>query len=325
MTGHDRVRQTAAVGAARIHRSAPAKLNLYLHVTGRRDDGYHELDSLFVFVDVGDRIQVGPAESVTLEVSGPFKDQIPAGPGNLVLKAAQALLDRAAGRLGDRHPRGAAISLTKNLPPASGIGGGSADAAATLQALRELWDLPVADPELMDIGAQIGADVPACLVGRPAQVSSIGDIVEPVSGAPALDFLLVNPLAPVATARVFDMHRETGARFSKIDPIYHAGGGKGARDADELISELARRRNDLEPLARGLAPEVGEVLTLLSALDGCRLARMSGTGATCFAIFESRAGAEAAAAVVGGQRPDWWIAPARTIAEPLGLSIGVGQ
>ncbi|MFQ5535112.1 MAG: 4-(cytidine 5'-diphospho)-2-C-methyl-D-erythritol kinase [Sphingomonadales bacterium] len=323
------MQQTGPLAARGVRCRAPAKLNLYLHVTGRRDDGYHELDSLFVFVDVCDDIAVRPAAAFSLEVDGPFADQIPAGADNLVLRAARLLAEFAHGsfvhdsfvhgRKALGRPGGAAITLTKILPPASGIGGGSADAAATLRALRMLWGLQVTQDELAGIAGRLGADVPACLASRALQVSGIGDVMEPVNAAPDVFFLLVNPGTPLSTPAVFEAYRDRNGAFSRRAPIYGPAGqlrDNGAR-ARDLTDALSSRHNDLEQPALDLAPEVGLAMAVLRTLDGCLLARMSGSGATCFAMFETMAAAATGAAILGERFPSWWIAPARPVPGPF--------
>ena len=256
---------------------APAKVNLALHVTGQRADGYHLLDSLVAFAPFGDRIGLTPAAAPMLRVTGPEAAGVPEGPENLVLRAA-ALAGRTA-----------EITLEKNLPPASGIGGGSSDAAAVLRALG-------AAPEGLE---RLGADVPMCLVPRPARVRGIGEQLEPVT-LPPLPAVLVNPRLEVATPAVF---RALSWRENPPLPELPAFGG-----AVDCIDWLRERRNDLEPPAVALAPVIGTVLAMLRATPGCRLARMSGSGATCFALYATLAEAEAALARVRIARPSWWAA-----------------
>ncbi len=292
--GDGRAACAATASSAALSFPAPAKINLYLHVTGRRADGYHELDSLIAFAGVGDTVTVGPGDDLSLSLIGPFA--MPPAPDNLVLRAARELA-RAAGVKG-----AAAITLTKRLPPASGIGGGSADAAATLRALARLWRLAEEDDALKDLALGLGADVPACLGGKCAFVGGIGERIRPAPPLPPAWLVLANPGVPLATATVF------GARagaFSKPDPFDTA-----AADARELATLLAARRNDLTGAATAQAPAVGEALAALEAQRGALLARMSGSGATCFALFAEAGEAQAAANGVARAHPGWWVAAA---------------
>ena len=279
--------------------AAPAKVNLTLHVVGRRADGYHLLDSLIVFAGVGDVVRVRPSDRLELAVAGPGAAALeaPAAGQNLVERAARALA-AATGRAG-----GAAIELDKRLPVAAGIGGGSADAAATLRALARLWRLEDGAETLRRVAAGLGADVPACLACRPVHVRGIGEVVEPLKGRwPAVHLVLANPGRPLATAAVFAAR--AGA-YGAAEPLIRV-----PATAAGLAGELARRRNDLEAPARRLMPEIGEVLDALAAAPGCLLARMSGSGATCFGLFADRARAAAAAGALARAHPAWWLAAA---------------
>ncbi|WP_448189140.1 4-(cytidine 5'-diphospho)-2-C-methyl-D-erythritol kinase [Azospirillum sp. sgz301742] len=285
---------------APIVEAAPAKLNLYLHVLGRRADGFHELDSLVAFADVGDRLTVSPAaDGPHLTITGPF-----AGP--LIAEAPQSnLVTRAALALAERCGRTATvrIALEKNLPVASGIGGGSADAAACLRALARLWGLPADHPDLHAVGAGLGADVPVCLAGRPAYFGGIGDRLDPAPALPETHAVLVNPGVPVPTPAVFK------ARQGGFSPA--ARFGQAPADAAELAALLARRRNDLTEPALTVAPVIADVLAALEATPGCRLARLSGSGATCFGLYATAGDADAAAARLA--RPGWWVRAARLL------------
>ena len=285
-----------------IVETAPAKLNLYLHVLGRRTDGYHELDSLVAFADVGDRLTVSPAaDGPHLSIIGPFAGALIAeGPaGNLVTRAAIALAERC-GRAAT-----VGITLEKNLPVASGIGGGSADAAACLRALARLWELPADHPDLYTVGARLGADVPVCLAGRPTYFGGIGDQLAPAPAQPETHAVLVNPGVPVPTPAVFKARRHSdippSARFTQAPA-----------DAGELAAFLAERRNDLTEPALTVAPVIADVLAALVATPGCWLARLSGSGATCFGLYATAAEADAAAAQLA--RPGWWVRAARLLA-----------
>ena len=289
----------------RIREHAPAKVNLFLHLVGRRPDGYHLLDGLVAFTRFGDRVEVTAADALSLSVEGPFADQVPAGEGNLALAAAAALRAVLAEGGGSAGP-GAAIRLEKRVPVAAGLGGGSGDAAAVLRALARLWGLP-AGVDLHGLAARLGADVPMCLAGRPARIAGIGDRLVPCPAFPSLPILLVNPRVPLATPDVFRarmVHNGTGGWRDAVPPF-------PTGDADGLLAALVATGNDLTDAARSLVPAVGTVLDALAGLDGCRLARMSGSGATCFALFTDAASAARAARRLRRARPGWWITATR--------------
>ena len=270
---------------------ARAKVNLFLHITARRPDGYHCLDSLVVFPELADFIKVEADDDLNLEITGPFAAGLPVDGRNLVMQAAEILADAAGIKARAR------IELQKALPVAAGIGGGSADAAATLLALRDLWQVPIDCSALHELAVRLGADVPVCLRSRSSLMRGIGDKIADVAALPAFALLLVNPDRAVATADVF---RRLTQPLRAHKPWSGASGG-------DLAPVLNRTRNDLEAAALELAPVVGEVLTDLAALPSCRLARMSGSGATCFGLFDNLAKAEAGAAYLSARRGDWWI------------------
>ncbi len=278
---------------------APAKINLYLHVVGRREDGYHLLDMLIAFAGAGDRITVAPAGDLTLRGDGHFATGVPGGEDNLILKAARGLA-ALAGR-----PPEAAIHLEKNLPPASGIGGGSADAAATLRALEELWGLSIPRSELRGLALSLGADVPVCLHGRASFSSGIGEVLNAAPPLPETWLVLVNPGVPVSTPAVFTARR---AGFSDPAPF-----DTPPADAAHLARLLAERSNDLEIPARALAPEVGTVLEALRRSEDILLARMSGSGATCFGLFGTEKTARTAARNIASAYPGWWVNHSRLL------------
>jgi 4-diphosphocytidyl-2-C-methyl-D-erythritol kinase len=274
--------------------AARAKINLYLHITGRRSNGYHLLDSLIVFAALGDTVEVHGGDDLFLAVEGPFAAAVPQGGENLVVRAAQALAD-AAGVKARAH-----IRLIKRLPAASGIGGGSADAAATLEALARLWKVRPSADDLERIALALGADVPVCLRSAPSFVSGIGEEIVPAPALPDVWMVLANPGVAVATADVF--RRRSGA-FSQ-PARFHAA----PADGKALAALLAERRNDLTGAAMSLAPVIVKLLAHLSRLPGALLARMSGSGATGFALFADAASAEAAAAGLRAAQPAWWVA-----------------
>ena len=288
----------AETGAARVvDVCARAKINLCLHVLGRRRDGYHTLESVVTFAELGDRLTARAAADISVHVAGPFAAAVPAGEANLAFQAARLLAGRAA------PGRGVALTLEKNLPVAAGIGGGSADAAATLRALIELWDLDMARADLEALALALGADVPVCLAGGTVLVGGIGETIAPLPALPGLPIVLVNPGVPLATATVF---RALAGRFGQSRKALAT-----ITTADELLGLLGGCENDLTAPARALVPAIGEGLEFLGARPGVRLARMSGSGATCFALFTDPAAAEAAAAEAVRRHPGWWAVATR--------------
>jgi 4-diphosphocytidyl-2-C-methyl-D-erythritol kinase len=273
--------------------AAPAKLNLYLHVTGRRRDGYHLLDSLVAFAGIHDVLVARPSDRLELEIAGPFSGPLAAEGDNIVLSAARALA-AAAG-----IPAAAHLSLVKRLPLGAGIGGGSADAAAALELLGRLWGVRL-DPETLDaLALSLGADVPVCRHGRTAFMSGVGERLDPAPALPPAHLVLANPRRPLPTARVFGARRgpyTEPARFTEAPA-----------DAAGLARLLARRRNDLYEAARRLMPELDDGLVALARAPGCLLARMSGSGATCFGLFDGAQAADAAAAAIKPGLPGWWV------------------
>ncbi len=264
---------------------APAKINLYLHVVGKRADGYHLLDSLAVFAGAGDSISWCDAEAMDLLLAGPESGQLEADPSNLVLRAARAL----AGATGHK-PHGV-LELVKNLPVASGIGGGSADAAATLRLLARNWGVTA---DLAAIAAELGADVPVCVASVPARMQGVGEQLSASPVLPPLGMVLANPRIALPTPAVFKA-RQGGFSPSASLPA-------GWNNAADLAADLGRLSNDLEPAAIGLCPAVAEVLAALRQLPDVLLARMSGSGATCFALFPSADAAAHAATLL----PEFW-------------------
>ncbi len=271
--------------------AAPAKVNLTLLITGRRDDGYHLLDSLVVFGPAADRLHAAPAEGLTLQVTGPFAAGLCDEPDNLVMRAARALAAWAG------RPATAALTLEKHLPVASGIGGGSADAAAALRLLARLWRITPPATVLADIAAGLGADVPVCLDSRPARMRGIGEQIGPAPLLPSCGLLLVNPGVPLATAPVF--RARTGGFSSPHD------WPQAWTDATAMAHALAAAGNDLQDAACRVCAPVAAVLDHLARLPGVLLSRMSGSGATCFALFATP---EAAVAAASGLPPAWWAA-----------------
>ncbi|WP_299327511.1 4-(cytidine 5'-diphospho)-2-C-methyl-D-erythritol kinase [Parasphingopyxis sp.] len=273
--------------SAALRETAYAKINLALHVRERMPDGYHRIETLFAFCADGDVLRAEAATDLTLTIDGPFGDALSNGPENLVLRAADAL------RKAVHIETGAALHLTKNLPLASGVGGGSGDAAAALRILKRLWDPKNDAGALHQIAADLGADVPACLLSRPCFGAGRGDALTPVApgnlaGTP---ILLVNPGVPVETGPVFAAwNGEDGGALDMTDPL--------RLDTDW--------RNDLAAPARAIAPAIDKVMAVLEAASGAYFVRMSGSGATCFALFDTAGDRDAAAAAIARDNPEWW-------------------
>lgn len=284
-----------------IRETAPAKINLALHVTGRRADGYHLLDSLVTFATDGDGLHLSPASEDSFRVTGRFGALLGAGEDNLVLRARD-LLRTAVRSTGHATPP-VEITLDKALPIASGIGGGSADAAATLRGLCRLWNIRLPDDAMKALALSLGADVPMCLASRPALARGIGEELTPVPALPSLALVLVNPLVSVSTPEIFRrLERRDNDPMSPL-PV--------DRQAD-WTAFLASQRNDLEPPARALVDEIVTVSGALAA-SGASLVRMSGSGATCFGLYASSAEAERAARRLTEQHPLWYVQPTSTV------------
>ena len=277
--------------------NAPAKVNLTLRVLGRRSDGYHEIESLVAFAEFGDTLSYSPGGELALTVRGPNAANAGENADNLVLKAAQALAARVAGLgLG-------AFQLDKRLPVAAGLGGGSADAAAALRLLARANNLPVDDGRLHDAARVTGADVPVCLDPRPRLMRGIGEILSGPLKLPALPAVLANPGAVLPTKSVFAAWKRAASEPLALDVTAVAK----IANREEYLQLLATQANDLESAAIAVEPAVAEVLAALRVLAGCRLARMSGSGATCFALFSSAAAAIEAAKALSSKYPHWWV------------------
>ncbi|MGB3832401.1 MAG: 4-(cytidine 5'-diphospho)-2-C-methyl-D-erythritol kinase [Mesorhizobium sp.] len=287
------------LAASPLAEAAPAKINLALHVTGRRGDGYHLIESLAVFTRFGDRLQVSAAEEDGLAVSGRYAAGVPVDGRNLIAMARDALR-KAAGR---RNAFPVAVALEKNLPVASGIGGGSSDAAAALRLLARIWGLDIDAAELAEIALSLGADVPMCLAAQPLMARGIGENVEPLPAVPSLGLVLVNPGVPVSTPQVFSALRR---RENEPLPALPA-----RIDFHSLRNWLEATRNDLEAPAREIQPAVADALRALKRADA-GFARMSGSGATCFGLYETGNVAKRAAAAIRASHPDWFVAATRT-------------
>lgn len=289
---------TAIPADARLVERAPAKINLTLHIVGRREDGYHELESLVVFTRSGDTLSLVPGPTLALTLAGPTATASGDLDDNLVLRVARGLAEAVDGlRVGTFH-------LVKRLPVQAGIGGGSSDAAAALRLLARLNGLSIEDPRILAVAAKAGADVPVCLAARARMMSGIGDRLGPVLRLPPMPALVVNPGVPLDTRSVFGRlarspgWRSTASAHPAIDPRL---------SAESVFALLRRGRNDMEDAACVLAPIVSDVLAVLGAAPGCRLARMSGSGATCFGLFTDCRTAARAKASIARTHPTWWL------------------
>lgn len=268
--------------------AAPAKINLCLHVTGQRDDGYHLLDSLVAFAGIGDTVSARPWQGLSLSITGPEGAGLSAGADNLVLRAARLM-----------GARDLALTLDKCLPLASGIGGGSSDAAACLRLLAQRMNAPLPSRKL---ALGLGADVPVCLDPRACRMRGIGEDITPLPPLPPLWLVLVNPRLEVSTPQVFRaLSRRNNPPLPQTLPVWN--------DTAALCDWLAGQRNDLEGPAIAIAPVIGQVLDVLGATEGCSLARMSGSGATCFGLYASPETAERAALTIRAAFPNWWCVP----------------
>jgi 4-diphosphocytidyl-2-C-methyl-D-erythritol kinase len=292
---------------------AAAKVNLTLRVRGRRADGYHDLESLVAFADIGDSLTLQPRDTLALEVAGPGAAATGPLSDNLVLKAAAALGARVEGLTAGR------FHLIKRLPAAAGLGGGSADAAAALRLLARANALALDDPRVTAAAAATGADVPVCLAQRPRVMRGIGDILDAPLDLPPLPAVLVNPGVAVATRDVFAAWHQANAAADSSDSTHGPDAGPTPpRGHADIVDDLLAANNDLEAPAIGLQPIIAEVLTALRALPAYRLARMSGSGATCFGVFTSTDTAQAAATALRAAHPGWWVHAARLGAAPAG-------
>ena len=269
---------------------APAKINLALHVTGQRSDGYHLIESIVVFAQAGDRLTFRKAPADGFSVEGPFAGALSEENDNLVLRARDALREAVS----TTPP--VSILLEKNLPVSAGIGGGSADAAACLRGLRRLWSLPLSDEDLAAIAIGLGADVPMCLWSQPLVAKGIGDIIEPVAALPAMPMVLVNPSLPVSTPDVFRQLMQKNNKGIALPP---------AETAEDWIAALQALRNDLQAPAEVLLPAISDCRSALAG-SGTSLVRMSGSGATCFGLFADGQKAAAATETIRTDHPSWY-------------------
>ncbi len=308
-TGAERTDPSSPADAAfsrGISICAPAKLNLFLHVGEKRPDLYHALESLVVFAEAGDRLEFSLSPELSLKIAGPFRAQCPRNENNLVLKAARLLKEQS------RTEQGAVIALEKNLPVAAGLGGGSADAAAAVRALNVLWHLERPEAELMELASALGSDVPACLLSRPCWMEGRGDHVTRTPPLPQLAAVLVNPGVAVPTADVFAaLNARTGVGRMRPPPA-------SIQSLWDVVAYLDDSTNDLEAPASRLHPIIDEVLDALSQEPGCVVAQMSGSGATCFGLFDGRYLAVGGAERIAFEHPEWWVRATRIAAADIG-------
>lgn len=275
---------------------APAKINLALHVTGRRKDGYHLIDTIVAFADFGDRVAITPAERLSLRVTGPFATHAPGDERDLAWRAAAAFFAHTG------LPSGASIHVEKNIPAGAGLGGGSADAAAVLAGLDRHFEAGIPASDLAKLGLNLGADVPMCLGGRALRATGVGEEIAPLVGWPGLPLVLVWPRRPVSSAEAFEALRSRKNALLTFPPANAS--------LEAIAAFLADCRNDLEAPALGIAPEIGAVLEALRASAGCMVARMSGSGSACFGLYPDAASARRAADAFRLRRPQWWVAAA---------------
>jgi len=279
-----------------------SKVNLTLRVIGRRTDGYHDIESVVAFADCADRLTLTPGPELTLQMSGPLAQACGATSDNLVLKAARLLAERVPNMKAGR------FTLDKVLPVAAGIGGGSADAAAALRLLAQLNGLSLDDERLLEVALETGADVPVCLASRACDMTGVGETLLPLS-LPIIPCVMVNPCVPVATRDVFDA---LGLRSGELlvgatDVFRGTDWPEAGASVEDWVEVLADNTNDLEAPATRIEPVIGAVIAALNATNGAWLARMSGSGATCFAIYENTADAGRAADKIRRDHPDWWV------------------
>lgn len=283
---------------------APAKLNLYLHVTGRLDNGYHSLDSLIGFVDTGDNIEIKPARNFAFHIQGPYagcfkhrERSSETESQNLAVRAALALAGAARKNLDFK------ITLTKNLPLAAGLGGGSADAAAVIRGLMQWWNIPPDAPYLSSLLKKLGADVPVCLKAETTRIQGIGNILEPAPALQSWPVVLVNPVRACSTEQVFQNFKAPFKNPVTLPDSFHS--------FTNMITFLAAQNNDLYHAASNFVPEIDTVITALESQPGCALARMSGSGATCFGLFEKTENAKNATRTIQAAQPSWWVRQTR--------------
>jgi 4-diphosphocytidyl-2-C-methyl-D-erythritol kinase len=285
--------------AQHISISAPAKINLYLHVIGLRQNGYHALDSLVSFAGIHDTIHLTPAADLNLVITGPYKNDLESENNNLVIKAAIALREKTGVN------SGANIVLEKNLPVASGIGGGSADCAAALKGLVNLWKIDINISDLTQLSLQLGSDIPVCLHGKTAFMSGRGEVIKNAPTLPSCWVVLVNPGVSLSTPEVFKARQKILKKnYSQPGQFFVT-----PTTTSKLANLLKKRSNDLTEAAISLQPVINEALIALQVTDGVLLTRMSGSGATCFGIYDDSFSAKLAAKKISFNYPNWWVCP----------------
>jgi 4-diphosphocytidyl-2-C-methyl-D-erythritol kinase len=301
MTACENTEANVKSSALALIEDGRAKVNLTLRVIGRRVDGYHDIESIVAFADCADRLTLTPGSELSLRTGGPLAQHCGEAADNLVLKAARLL--------GERVPdlKAGSFTLDKVLPVAAGIGGGSADAAAALRLLARLNNLEFDDERLLEVALLTGADVPVCLASQACDMTGVGETLLPLS-LPKMPCVLVNPGVPVATREVFE---RLGLRNGELlvgaaDVIQATAWPEDGASLEDWVEVLAAGSNDLEAPATRIQPVIGEVISALSATDGAWLARMSGSGATCFAIYENTAEAQRASQKIMRDHPNWW-------------------
>lgn len=280
--------------------TAPAKLNLFLHITGRREDHFHLLESLFVFTDFGDEITISAAENISLTISDSTQSHLhnESINHNLIYRAALLLKEKYA------VLSGAHIHLHKKIPVAAGLGGGSSDAAATLKALNQFWNLQLSNEILAQIGLTLGADIPACIYQQPAFISGIGEIIQPVKLPISLPVLLVNPNQPLSTQPVFRAYQKNNVPFHAS---VHNSVVTQLKNWESFKKMILENDNDLQSSAIALLPDIEAILSALTKQPGCEVARMSGSGPTCFALFSDQHAAQSAAKTIAQTYPNYWV------------------
>ena len=282
---------------------AMVKINLYLHITGLRKNGYHDLDSLVTFAGIYDTVHLVPSDELSLVVKGPFRKQLPLVKNNIVLKAATTLKKVTGSKAGVQ------ITLEKNLPVASGIGGGSMDCAAALKGLIKFWNIDTSTIDLVRLGLRLGSDVPICLFGQTAFISGRGEIITKAPALPKIWFVLVNPGVELSTKAVFESHKVNSSnQCSKLGQF-----DKNPATAIELANLLSYRNNDLTEAAINLQPVIKKALLSIQDTENVLVSRMAGSGATCFGVYKDYDSAKNAAKYLNNRYPSWWICPAPII------------
>lgn len=280
-----------------ITEKAYGKINLYLHITGKRNDGYHLLDTLMLPVNIYDKVKIKPANKFSISLSGQFSENIPLDENNIAAKAAKVMA-KASGE--NKNYDNIEINIKKNIPVGAGMAGGSANAAAVMRGLNILWDLNYSIDKLANIGIEIGADIPFCLHQKPAFVSGIGEIIEPIKYKTSLNIVLVNPLIEVSTPKVFQAgvkHWSGKCKKPQSDNPSSA----------DFINFIKNQTNDLLDNALIQAPEINEVITTIEKQEGCIFSRMSGSGSTCFGVFKDKESAQNATIEIKKKSPKWWV------------------